>query len=81
MRFYASQKTTQTKAAINPTWSGDWYAAIAKPTENGPFLLRLYFKPLQSWLWLCGVGLFLVGLRAWWRKSRQYGKELPSENP
>ncbi|MEC8063454.1 MAG: cytochrome c biogenesis protein CcsA [Pseudomonadota bacterium] len=75
MRFYASQKTTQTKAAINPTWSGDWYAAIAKPTENGPFLLRLYFKPLQSWLWLCGVGLFLVGLRAWWRKSRQYGKE------
>ena len=65
MRYFPSQKTTQTKASIYPSWYADWYVAMAKPTSEGPFLLRMYYKPLQSWLWAAGCGLFLSGVWAW----------------
>jgi len=51
-RSYTTPQMQTTEAAIHPVLSGDLYAVIGDPGENGGWSARLYHKPLVFWIWL-----------------------------
>ena len=62
-RIYNAQNTGFTKAAILPGFWRDLYIALGDPlTEklDGPWAVRLYYKPFVRWIWIGGL-LMLVG--------------------
>lgn len=64
-RLYHIQNTGFTKAAILPGFWRDVYIALGEPlTEklDGPWAVRLYYKPFVRWLWLGGLLIFVGGV-------------------
>lgn len=59
-RFYNAERQTTTEAAIRPRLSGDDYAVLGDGTAEAGYTLRLYRKPLVSWIW-GGAGLMALG--------------------
>ncbi|MSP82171.1 MAG: heme lyase CcmF/NrfE family subunit [Alphaproteobacteria bacterium] len=51
-RFYPSQQTSTTEAAIHTTWLADLYAVLGDPAEGGAWSTRVYYNPLVPWIWL-----------------------------
>jgi cytochrome c-type biogenesis protein CcmF len=69
IRFYPVSGTTTTEAAIRPRLSGDAYAVLGEGDAERGYTLRLYDKPLVSWVW-GGAGLMaLGGFLAVWRRD------------
>ncbi len=62
LRYYPNRDTTQAKVAIASQLWGDWLVALAKPTAEGPLLVRIYQKPLQIWLWMGALMLASLGV-------------------
>jgi len=50
-RLYDQPVVQTTEAAIRPRLNGDIYAVIGDPNNNGGYAVRLYTKPLVSWIW------------------------------
>ena len=50
-RFYPAERQTTTEAAIRPLLSGDDYAVLGDGNAVDGYTLRLYHKPLVSWIW------------------------------
>ena len=50
-RFYPAEKQTTTEASIRATFAGDDYAVLGDGDNNSGYSLRLYHKPLVSWIW------------------------------
>ena len=47
----------QTEAILSPidvysSWLGDLYLAVGQPSDNNGWVVRCYYKPFQSFLWL-----------------------------
>ena len=64
-RLYHIQNTGFTKAAILPGFWRDLYIALGEPlTEklDGPWAVRLYYKPFVRWLWVGGLFIFIGGV-------------------
>jgi cytochrome c-type biogenesis protein CcmF len=59
-RFYSSPPTETTESAIKTVLSGQLYTVLGKPTEDGRWQLRLWWKPLVTLIWL-GGGLIALG--------------------
>ena len=59
-RIYSAERQTTTEAAIRPTMRGDDYAVLGDGDAQIGYALRLYYKPLISWIW-GGVALMAVG--------------------
>ena len=61
-RVYAVQGMPTTEAAIRSTLAGDLYVVIgdAEGTE-GAYVVRLYFNPLVSWMWIGALTMVLGG--------------------
>ena len=59
-RVYTAERQTTTEAAIRPRPSGDDYAVLGDGDDRVGYSLRLYFKPLISWIWV-GAGLMAAG--------------------
>ena len=59
-RVYTAERQTTTEAAIRPRPSGDDYAVLGDGDERIGYSLRLYYKPLISWIW-GGAGLMAAG--------------------
>ncbi len=57
LRIYQQPPQTTTEAGIRPTLFGDVFAAIGEPKADGRIGVRLYVKPLVSWIW---VGALMV---------------------
>ena len=76
-RLYTAERQTTTEAAIRPRISGDDYAVLGDGDAETGYTLRLYRKPLVSWIW-AGVAMMAIGglLAAMGRtgKSRQTAK-------
>jgi cytochrome c-type biogenesis protein CcmF len=74
-RSYANPPMDTTEAAIRSRLTGDLYAVIGDPTGDGAWSVRIYHKPLISWLWL-GAGLMVFGgllsLLGRWRVSKKF---------
>ncbi len=66
-RIYHVQNVGFTKPAILAGFWHDFYIALGAPlTEklNGPWAVRLYYKPFVRWLWLGGLLILAGGLCA-----------------
>ena len=59
-RIYSAERQTTTEAAIRPTMRGDDYAVLGDGDAQIGYALRLYYKPLISWIW-GGAALMAVG--------------------
>ncbi|MFC3051478.1 heme lyase CcmF/NrfE family subunit [Kordiimonas pumila] len=59
-RVYTSPKMNTTEAAIYPLPLGDLYAVIGESAGGKKWSVRLYFKPMISFLWL-GAGMMMLG--------------------
>ena len=65
-RFYQAERQTTTEAAIRPRLSGDDYAVLGDGDGEIGYSLRLYHKPLVSWIWGGCLTMALGGLVAFW---------------
>jgi cytochrome c-type biogenesis protein CcmF len=70
-RHYASPLTETSEAAIETRWDGQLYAAMGKPTPDGRWQLRLWWKPFVTLIWGGGVLIALGGFLALIGRIRQ----------
>ncbi|MEC7208616.1 MAG: cytochrome c-type biogenesis CcmF C-terminal domain-containing protein, partial [Pseudomonadota bacterium] len=63
-RFYPAARQTTTEAAIRTRLSGDDYMVLGDGDADSGYTLRLYHKPLISFIWLGAVFMALGGLVA-----------------
>jgi len=61
-RSYPVPPMNTTEAAIYPMLSGDLFAAIGNPQGDKGWSARLYFRPLQSWIWAGAILMALGGV-------------------
>ena len=61
-RFYPAERQTTTEAAIRPRLSGDDYAVLGDGDDVIGYSLRLYHKPLVSWIWGGALVMALGGI-------------------
>ena len=59
-RVYTAERQTTTEAAIRPRLGGDDYAVLGDGDDRIGYSLRLYYKPLVSWIW-GGCALMAAG--------------------
>ncbi len=64
-RFYPSQRSIMTEAAVDHTPRRDLYVALGEPIgDDGDWALRLYYKPMIRLVWFGGALMFVGGLVA-----------------
>ena len=63
-RFYVQPPTQTTEAAIRSSLIADLYAVIGEPNEKGGYAVRIYMKPLVSWIWAGALIMALGGVLA-----------------
>lgn len=62
IRYYPVEKKQTSESSIYHNIYYDLYAVISEITENGDVSIKLYYKPLISWLWLIFGILFSCGI-------------------
>ena len=70
-RVYTAERQTTTEAAIRPGLGGDDYAVLGDGDDRIGYSLRLYYKPLISWIWGGGVLMATGGFVAMIGRRRQ----------
>jgi cytochrome c-type biogenesis protein CcmF len=63
-RVYRVQRQPMTEAAIDSGFLRHLFVALGEPVGNGAWSVRVYYKPLVSWIWLGCVMMALGGLLA-----------------
>ena len=76
-RVYTAERQTTTEAAIRPRLGGDDYAVLGDGDNRIGYSLRLYYKPLISWIWGGGVLMATGGVVAMIGRRRQYTVTAP----
>ena len=59
-RFYPAEKQVTTEAAIRSSLLGDVYAVLGDGDDDKGYTIRLYHKPLVSWIW-GGAAIMVLG--------------------
>ena len=59
-RTYVSSPMTTTEGAVETTLAGDLFIVIGDSQNQGRWGLRVYYKPLQIWLWI-GASIMVLG--------------------
>ena len=73
VRSFPVARSQTTEAAIKSSWRGDYYVVFGGGNAEEGFVMRIYKKPLITWIW-GGAGLMVLGgLLAFFaeRKTRQ----------
>ena len=76
-RVYTAERQTTTEAAIRPRLGGDDYAVLGDGDDRIGYSLRLYYKPLISWIWGGGVLMATGGVVAMIGRRRQSAVTAP----
>ncbi len=63
-RVYRVQSNPMTEAAISPSLFRDLYVSLGEQVEGGAWILRVYIKPMISWIWGGCLLMALGGLLA-----------------
>ena len=63
-RFFSDPPTETNEAAIDTLWDGQLYTVISRQEADGRWLLRLWWKPLVTLIWLGGALIALGGAMA-----------------
>ncbi len=61
-RKFSDPPQETTEAAIHPLFTGDLYAVIGHAQSDGRWGVRLYHKPLVSWIWAGALIMVFGGL-------------------
>lgn len=69
-RFYPAERQTTTEAAIRAHISGDDYAVLGDGDDEIGYSLRLYHKPLVSWIWGGALIMAMGGMLAFMGRRR-----------
>ncbi|MCK6450190.1 MAG: heme lyase CcmF/NrfE family subunit [Alphaproteobacteria bacterium] len=59
-RFYPVQRQATNETAILTLGFSDLYAALGEGSQQNGWTVRLYYKPLVTWIWL-GAALMIAG--------------------
>jgi cytochrome c-type biogenesis protein CcmF len=62
IRYYPVEKTQTSEASIYHTFFYDLYAVISEVTKDADVIIKLYFKPIISWMWMIFGVLFICGM-------------------
>ncbi len=62
IRYYPVEKTQTSEASIYHALFYDLYAVISEVTKDADIVVKLYFKPLISWLWMICAIIFTCGI-------------------
>ena len=76
-RVYTAERQTTTEAAIRPRLGGDDYAVLGDGDDRIGYSLRLYYKPLISWIWGGGALMAAGGLVAMIGRRRRSAVTAP----
>ena len=76
-RVYTAERQTTTEAAIRPRFGGDDYAVLGDGDDRIGYSLRLYYKPLISWIWGGGALMAAGGLVAMIGRRRRSAVTAP----
>ncbi len=71
-RIYTAGKQTTTEAAIRPHIAGDDYAVLGDGDDDIGYSLRLYYKPLVSWIWGGAAIMAAGGLLAMFGRKQKF---------
>ena len=63
-RVYRVQSMPMTEAAIRSGLKGDLYVSLGEPVDGGAWIVRVYVKPLVTWIWAGCVLMALGGILA-----------------
>lgn len=63
-RVYTVQTMPMTEAAIDSDVWRDLYVSLGEPVGNGAWVVRVYYKPFVSWLWMGSILMFIGGIVA-----------------
>ena len=63
-RIYRVQTMPMTEAAIRSGLRGDVYVSLGEPVDGGAWIVRVYVKPLVTWIWGGCVLMALGGVLA-----------------
>ncbi|MCT4707047.1 heme lyase CcmF/NrfE family subunit [Enterobacteriaceae bacterium H11S18] len=61
-RYYNSNRSMMTEAAIDGGITRDLYAALGEELDDGSWAVRLYYKPFVRWIWAGGLLMTLGGI-------------------
>ena len=79
-RVYTAERQTTTEAAIRPRLGGDDYAVLGDGDDRIGYSLRLYYKPLISWIWGGSALMAAGGLVAMIGRRRRSAVMAPLPN-
>lgn len=63
-RTFTTPPMETNEAAITTSWDGQLYLVAAAPTNNTGIVLRMWWKPFVTFIWLGGIMIALGGLLA-----------------
>ncbi len=61
-RTYISSPMTTTEGAVETTMAGDLFIVIGDAQTSGRWGVRVYYKPMQVWLWIGSTIMVIGGL-------------------
>ncbi len=61
-RVFLPSRQPTTEVGILPTWRGDIYVAMGDKDINGARIVRAYFNPLVTLIWIGSVIMFIGGI-------------------
>ncbi len=59
-RTYQTPPLKTTEAAIRPSMTADLYVVIGEAANSGGYAVRIYYKPMVSWIWF-GTFVMILG--------------------
>ena len=62
VRYYPVEKSQTSETSIYHAFSYDLYAVISEITKDANVVIKLYYKPLISWLWVILFIIFACGI-------------------
>ena len=61
-RFYEARRSGTTEAAIETLWFSQLYVSIGEWADDGGLVVRAYYKPFVTLVWLGALVMALGGL-------------------
>ncbi len=62
LHAFTDPEMTTNQAAISTFWNGQLYLTVGEPTEESRFLIRMWWKPFVTLIWLGGAMIALGGV-------------------
>ena len=72
IRYYPVERTQTSEASSYHNLFYDVYSVISESSQDGVIGLKLYFKPLISWIWIISIVSFICGILLIYMGNKKY---------